>query len=203
MVAYAIKAAFDSGCFDEVMVSTDDPEIADCARSYGATVPFMRSREASSDTATTSVAIGEVLEGYQNLNKCPAIACGLYPTVPLLSPESIRNGRRMLDSDTDLITVISVARYGHPIQRALRLSGARLEAIAPEAMLKRTQDLEASYHDAAQFYWLRVKQFLADPHLIGSRTGAIILRALEVQDIDTEEDWLLAEAKYYSTRRKP
>jgi pseudaminic acid cytidylyltransferase len=202
VISYAIRSALEAGCFDEVMVSTDDHEIAELARSFGAAVPFIRSAASSSDTATTASAIVEVLEEYGRREQHPDVACCIYPTTPLLTGETLAAGRQILEQSPDLTTLMAVTKYPHPVQRALRLHDGRIEAFAPESLLTRSQDLEAAYHDAGQFYWLRVQRFLQHPCLIGPSTGAIVLPAWQVQDIDTEEDWALAEAKYLLSRGK-
>jgi N-acylneuraminate cytidylyltransferase len=202
VISYAIRCAREAGCFDEVMVSTDDREIADVARAHGAAVPFMRSAASSSDTATTASAILEVLEAYGRRDQHPEIACCLYPTTPLLTGTTLAAGRELLENSPELITVMAVTRYSHPIERALRLQDGRVAAVSPESLLTRSQDFESAYHDAGQFYWLRVKAFIQAPDLIGPNTGAIVLPAWQAQDIDTEEDWSIAEAKYQFSRRR-
>ena len=200
VISYAIRSALEAGCFDEVMVSTDDHEIADLALSFGAAVPFIRSTASSSDTATTASAILEVLDEYRRRDQHPDVACCIYPTTPLLTADTLAAGRRVLENSPDLITVMAVTRYPHPIERALRLQDGRVEAFTPESLLVRSQDFESAYHDAGQFYWLRVRAFIQEPCLIGRCTGAIVLPAWQVQDIDTDEDWSLAEAKYLFSR---
>jgi len=196
IIAYSIQAALECGCFDEVMVSTDDDDIARVGCAYGAKVPFLRSTETSNDHATTAAALLEVFERYRNLGREVDLACCIYPTAPFVTADRICCGLQMLESNADLISVIAVAQFAAPIQRALRLSDARVSLFQPEHLLSRSQDLEPAYHDAGQFYWLRVSDFMREPNLIGPRTGAQIVPAWEVQDIDNEEDWILAEAKY-------
>jgi N-acylneuraminate cytidylyltransferase len=196
IIAYSIQAAGEAGCFDEVMVSTDDTEIADVARRFGAVVPFMRSAATSTDHATTAEVIVEVLRAYEERGRAFALACCIYPTAPFVSAEALNRGRTLLEADSELATVLPVTRFSFPVQRGVWVRGGRLVPIQPEHMLTRSQDLEPAYHDAGQFYWVRVEDFLRERALVTPRTAAVLLPESQVQDIDTEEDWSLAEMKF-------
>jgi pseudaminic acid cytidylyltransferase len=202
IMVYSIQAALDSGCFDEVMVSTDDQEIADLAQQSGASVPFMRSALNASDHATTAEVLLEVLNQYQSRRVFVEMACCSYPTAPFITSVSLRKGLDALLEDESIQTVIPMVKYSYPIQRALRLQENRISFFNPEYSLTRSQDLEPAYHDAGQFYWFRVPAFLKTSTLIGSYTTGIVLPEWQVQDIDTEEDWILAELKYQALQKK-
>lgn len=202
IIAYSIEAARQSGCFDEIMVSTDDAEIADVAHTYGAIIPFPRSPETSGDHATTAAVIVEVIQEYQKLGRPVNVACCLYPTAPFVTPETLRQGLRVLESDSRLATMMPVTRYSYPIQRSLRVLEGRISLFQPEHLLTRSQDLETAYHDAGQFYWLRTSAFLREPSLMTPNTGALVLPEWQVQDIDNEDDWILAEAKFEILARR-
>jgi len=193
MPAWAVDHARASGCFEEIMVSTDDPEIAHAARVCGATVPFLRTNETASDHATTAEVLLEVLLAYHDLGRLPELACCLYPTAALLDPDRLREGKDRLVSSPELEGAVSVLPYPHPIQRALAIRGGMLAWVHPEYALARTQDLEPTFHDAGQFYWFRTASFLATRQLLGPRTAPILLNHDEVCDIDTEADWARAE----------
>lgn len=196
IMAWSIDAALGSRLFDEVMVSTDDPEIADIACAYGARVPFMRSTENASDTATTAAVLNEVLTRYASLGQCFDQACSIYPTAPFVTADDLAQGLRTLDSD-DVDVVLPIARFSYPIWRSLkRDTNGRVEMNFPENLNARSQDLSPAYHDAGQWCWFEVAPFLADPVLLGKRTGSVVLPPERVQDIDTEEDWRIAEAKH-------
>lgn len=205
IIAYSIRAALASGCFDEVTVSTDDAEIADVSRRFGASVPFMRSAETSSDSATTSAVLVEVLEEYGRQASPPEFACCIYPAAPLITADSLREGLKMLLANPGLAGVIPVARFSFPIQRALRIADGLVSPFEAQHVSTRSQDLEPAYHDAGQFYWIRVSDFLPMSGLITPRTGALVLPEWQVQDIDTEDDWIMAEMKYrlLQDRRAP
>lgn len=195
IIAYSIEAALKSGCFDEVMVSTDDEEIAQIALKYGAVVPFKRSEKASDDFATTADVILEVLNQYQPCGKYFEYACCIYPTAPLILPENLQSAfNQMTHHKVD--TVFPIVRFSFPIQRALRLDDGSVGFIQPEYALTRSQDLEPAYHDAGQFYWLNVKAFIQNKLLISKKSGAIVLSEWQVQDIDNMDDWIIAEMKY-------
>ena len=195
IIKYSIDAALNSGCFDEVMVSTDDNEIAEIAVKFGAIVPFYRSPETSNDHAMTADVIREVLIEYRKRNTFFNYACCIYPTAPFISSDKIKRGYEyLLDSDAD--SAVPVVRFSYPIQRALKIENGLLEMIWPENLNKRSQDLIPAYHDSGQFYWLKVDSFLKHGLLFNEKTVPIEIPESEVQDIDNEEDWKIAEMKY-------
>ena len=202
IIAYSIAAARESGLFDEIMVSTDDEEIAEVARAYGAEVPFLRSEWASSDTATTPEALTEVLERYGERGSRPELACCIYPAAPFVTSDLLQEAYRLLTAQ-NFDCVFPVLRYGFPVQRSLTLNGdRRMQLRYPEHRATRSQDLEPTYHDAGMFYWFKTGPVLSAGTLWTSNTGCTVLSELAAQDIDTVEDWNLAEFKYqYNFRR--
>jgi pseudaminic acid cytidylyltransferase len=195
IMTYSVAAARESGLFDEVMVSTDDPEIAEVARDCGAGVPFMRSARTSDDFATTADVLLEVLGEYRERGVCPRFACCIYPTAPFVTAERLRQSwERLIESDAD--AALPVARFSFPIWRSFRMEGHRVFYNWPEHAPKRSQDLPAAYQDAGQFYFFRPAVLERTGQLITSNTIGLPVSELEVQDIDSEEDWILAELKY-------
>jgi N-acylneuraminate cytidylyltransferase len=194
IIAYSIEAAINSGLFDEVMVSTDDVEISEIAIKYGAKVPFMRSNENSNDFATTYAVIEEVLLTYEKLGKSFHKACCIYPCAPFISTKKlIEAAHKLLFFDT----VLPIVQYGFPIQRALKKDETdSISFIQPEFEVSRSQDLKASFHDAGQYYWFTIKSLLDNKSMMLRNTGCVVLSEMEVQDIDSEMDWKLAELKY-------
>ena len=195
IIAYSIEAALKSGAFDEVMVSTDDEQIADIARKYGAVVPFFRSEKTSNDYATTSDVIEEVLEEYKKRGREFDVFACIYPTAPFITAEKLKNAVDIL-SASDADCLIPVVRFSYPPQRAMEIHEGRLVFRQPENLSKRSQDLEPHYHDAGQFYVTRTKSFLNTRSLLVGDIIPLELSELEVQDIDNEVDWQLAELKY-------
>ncbi|WP_018617929.1 pseudaminic acid cytidylyltransferase [Spirosoma luteum] len=196
IIAYAIEAALSSGLFSEVMVSTDDAEIAAIARQCGASVPFLRKVETASDVATTADVLLEVLNQYEEQQQVFDYACCLYPTAPFITPELLKHAFVTL-TEKQFDTVYPVQPFSFPIQRAVRLSESQqIQWFQPEHALTRSQDLEPAYHDAGQFYFFRVPSFLESGILIPPNSGGIIISELEAHDIDTEADWQLAEMKF-------
>ena len=195
IIAYSIEAALGSGLFDEVMVSTDDAEIAEVAVRYGAKVPFMRSHEASDDFATTAAVLNEVLLKYKSEGRVFDKACCLYPTAPLVGKAALVAAHEKLTA-ASLDTVFPVVKYSYPIWRSLKVEDGKAVMNWPEHLNSRSQDLPAAYHDAGQFYWFRVDRFLQQQSLFTQNSGAVELDELEVQDIDSLTDWKLAELKY-------
>ena len=194
IIAYSIEAALASGLFDEVMVSTDDDEIADVAREHGAAVPFMRSAATSDDHATTAQVLAEVLRTYADAGRSFEYACCIYPTAPFVTADKLREGLARLEEGAD--AVIPVTRFGFPIWRSFRMDDGHLAYNWPEHAPRRSQDLPPAYHDAGQFYFFRTAAFLEGGQLVGANTVGIEVDEMEVQDIDTEQDWQLAELKY-------
>lgn len=195
IISYSIRLAINSGLFDEVMVSTDDSEIKRVAMEYGAAVPFFRSSKNSDDFATTADVILEVLGNYQKSGRNFDFACCIYPTAPLIQQKRLEEGVNLLIKQKRDV-VFPVMRYSYPIQRALKFSDDKIMMIDKRNIRKRSQDLLDTFHDAGQFYWLRVESFLIKKNLITDNTGAIVISGVEGQDIDDIRDWELAELKY-------
>ena len=195
IIAYSIEAALQSGCFDEVMVSTDDEEIANIAKSYGAKVPFMRSKKTSDDYATTVDVLTEVLEEYGKRGQEFEYMCCIYPTAPFVTADKLRKAMGLIcEKDSD--SLVPVVRYGFPPQRSFVISEGNLAYKWPENMLKRSQDLEPMYHDCGQFYIMQATRFMESKKVYTDKTYALICSELEVQDIDNLTDWQIAEMKY-------
>lgn len=195
IIAYSIEAAIKSDLFDEIMVSTDDGEIAKIAESYGANVPFMRSAETSSDFATTADVIIEVLTQYQKINMNFQYACCIYPTAPFVTPEKLKVGMDLLQKK-DAIEVMPVIPFSYPPQRCYIIENNYLKMKWKENLNKRSQDLEVLYHDCGQFYCYNIEKFLSAGGQVSEDIIPIVLNEMEVQDIDNETDWKLAETKY-------
>ncbi|MGQ9846376.1 MAG: pseudaminic acid cytidylyltransferase [Bacteroidales bacterium] len=195
IIAYSIEAAIQSGLFSEIMVSTDDKQIADIAQTFGATVPFFRSPNTANDFAHIADVIEEVLLTYEKHGKSFDNVCCILATAPLIKPERLIEAYElMLNNNFD--SVFPIVKFSYPIQRALRLKEGNVSMFQPENFAKRSQDLEPAYHDSGQFYWMKVKEFMTQKRFFAKNTGAIILPETEVQDIDSEEDWKIAEIKY-------
>ncbi|MGN0364461.1 MAG: pseudaminic acid cytidylyltransferase [Suilimivivens sp.] len=194
ILCYSIEAALSSGVFDEVMVSTDDEEIAQVAKKAGAKVPFFRSAETADDYASTDDVIMEVIKAYQQIGQHFDSFCCIYPTAPFLSSERLRSAMELL-KEAD--SVMPVVPFSYPPQRGLIVNGAGfVERQFPEYATARSQDLPKIYHDCGQFYACRTDAFLAAGTTDVERLLPLVLTELEVQDIDTMEDWELAELKY-------
>lgn len=194
IIAYSIEAAINSGLFDEVMVSTDDLEIAQIARECGAKVPFLRSAATSNDYATTADVLVEVINEYAVRGEHFDTFCCLYPTAPFLTSERLQEALKMITGDVE--SVFTAVRYSYPVQRSLRIIDGRVSMVAPQYLNSRSQDLEPIYHDAGQFYMAKTQRYMEDKTFWGEHCAAVILSELEVQDLDTETDWKLAELKY-------
>ena len=192
MLAYAIEAAAASNLFDEIMVSTEDKEIAEVALKYGAKVPFMRSEKTANDYATTSDVLKEVVQEYSKQGKNFDYICCIYPCVPFLTADILKKAyKTFIDSNADSLT--PVVRFSYPIQRAFKVNNENcLEWREPENALKRSQDLEPMYHDVGMFYFMKGNFFMHP----AKKTAFIEMDERNIQDIDTVEDWKMAELKY-------
>lgn len=196
LIAWSIAAARDSGCFDRIMVSTDDDEIAAAAEACGAEAPFRRPPELSDDFAPTIPVIAHAIDWARQFAPVEQ-ACCIYATAPLLRSADIILGRTMLD-DGDCDYAFSVTTFPFPIQRALRLDAlGHVAMINPEQRDTRSQDLEEAYHDAGQFYWGRADAWLAHRPIFAERSVGVVLPRKRVQDIDTLEDWERAETLFH------
>lgn len=195
MLAYAIEAAKVSGIFDEVMVSTDSEEIAGVAKKYGAAVPFMRSERTSSDTAITYDVLEEVLSEYKKIGKNFDELCCIYPCVPFLSSETLKNAYKELhEKNGDALN--PVCKYPVPVEWAMRIENGLLIADDAEKQLIRSQDLKPAYYDVGMFYFYKTSTFLSKRTTTFPNTIGYVIDESECQDIDTMDDWKMAEMKY-------
>lgn len=201
IISYSIKAAIDSNLFDEVMVSTDDEEIKTIALKYGASVPFMRSSNTANDFANTYEVLLEVLENYSKQGRHFKYLCCIYPTAPFITVSKLNNAMNLLEKSC-VDTVFPVVPYSFPPQRGLVIENENVFFKWPENALKRSQDLETLYHDSGQFYCININSFMKSKKIIMDNAKPIIVDEMEVQDIDNENDWKLAEIKYQMMKTK-
>lgn len=195
ILEYSIEAALQTELFEEVMVSTDDTEIAQIAQQAGAKVPFFRSEETANDFATTADVIAEVLAAYAQTGKEFQAACCIYPTAPFVTANMLSTAMQLLEQE-QVDCVIPVVKFSFPPQRGVVINQGRIVPKWPENMTKRSQDLESLYHDCGQFYCLNVERFLQQKAIWMEHAVPLIQEERYVQDIDTLEDWALAEMKY-------
>lgn len=195
IIAYSIEAAISSNLFEEVIVSTDDLSIAEIAKEYGATIPFMRSAKNSDDFSTTADVLTEVLHWYENTGIHFDHACCIYPTAPFVNAKKLKEAHDKLLQD-GFSSVFPVVKFGFPILRSLKLTNNKISLNWPEYLNSRSQDLPDSFHDSGQFYFFKVQDFLKTGKIISDNCGAIIIDELEAQDIDNEVDWKIAELKF-------
>ena len=192
IIAYSIEAALKSGLFDEVMVSTDDQEIAAIAKQYGASVPFMRSAETANDHAIIADVLEDVLKGYDKLGTHFDNMCCVLATAPLMRSDDLMAAYKKL-IETDFVTVMPIVQFSFPIMRSLKMDAdGKIEFNWPEYYPVRSQDIPPAYHDAGMFYWHKIEQWRKG---VDKKCG-YVLDDIYVQDIDTETDWRLAEVKY-------
>ena len=195
IIEYSINAAFDADIFDEIMVSTDDEEIAKVAKKACAKVPFFRSESTSGDFAATADVIAEVLCEYEKTGVIFDRACCIYPTAPFVTGEAIREAMLLLE-DSKADCVIPVVRFSFPPQRGVVIENGRITPKWKECMSMRSQDLEPLYHDCGQFYCLNVESFKKQKAIWMENAVPFIQDEMTVQDIDTLKDWEMAEMKY-------
>lgn len=193
MIAWSIEAALASGCFDHVIVSTDDAEIAEVARAHGAEVPFMRPPELSNDHAGTIRVVAHAVNWMAQEVRPVEFACCLYATAPFVQAQDLRQGLEVLQR-SEAQYAFTVTNFAAPIQRSFRITGQqRIEMFNPAQFNSRSQDLEEAYHDAGQFYWGRADAWLSAIPLFSQASTPIVLPRYRVQDIDTPDDWIRAE----------
>jgi pseudaminic acid cytidylyltransferase len=195
VIAYTIQAALDSKLFDEVMVSTDDKEIAEVAKKYDASIPFMRSAANANDHATLADVLLEVMAEYKKNGKEFDTVCCILPTAALITQQRLKEGRKQLDSNSHT-AIVPVLRFSYPIQRALRDDNGVLVLREKEHADTRSQDLEPFFHDSGQFYWIKTPALLQEKTLFTKQMGYIELKETEAQDVDTMLDWEMLKLKY-------
>jgi len=195
IISYPIAAALKSELFEHVIVSTDDTDIAEEAKKYGAEVPFMRSAVNSSDTASTMDVLKEVTKELERNNIDFDNICCLYPTAVFTTEEILRESCKIF-AENDFNSLIPVTPFDYPIQRSLKCEKETVFWVDEQYALKRSQDLDARYHDCGQFYWMKQNVISENLTIVNDHTGFYKIDPLQVQDIDTNEDWELAEFKY-------
>ena len=196
MIAWSIDAAIKSECFDRIIVSTDDEEIASVAKRYGAEVPFMRPAQLADDYTGTTAVIAHAIEWQNSHGEAADKVCCLYATAPFVQATDLQQGFDVLES-SGAEYAFSVTSYAFPIQRAIRITqNHRVEMFQPEYFNTRSQDLEEAWHDAGQFYWGRAATWLGNKQIFSSGAVPVLLPRHRVQDIDTPEDWERAELMF-------
>ena len=196
MIAYSIEAVKDAGIFDRIIVSTDSKEIASIAKEFSAEVPFIRPCELADDHVGTDTVVFHALKRLMEDGEKIDYICCIYATAPFVKAEYIIKGYNIL-RDKNATTCFSVTTYPFPIFRSLKINNQnRLEMFWPEYREIRSQDLPEAYHDAGQFYWADVKNYLKEKQFYSKDAVPVILPRYLVQDIDTPEDWETAEKMY-------
>ena len=194
ILAYSVEAALRSGVVDRLVVSTDDPEIAEVARSFGAETPFVRPAELANDHAHIGAVLRHAVRWAVEAGSPPDFVCCLFATAPFLTPELVREGFERLRADPEKSYAFGAAQFSFPIQRAIRiLPGGGVEPFRPECMPMRSQDLEPAYHDAGQFSWGRAEAVLSGVSIFTPSSVPVVIPSFRVQDIDSPEDWERAE----------
>ena len=201
MIGYSIKAALASQCFDQVIVSTDDTEIAEVAKSFGAIIPFMRPDELANDYESTVPVIKHALEWFDVQGQSPSEVCCLYATAPFVRADIISKAYEQMQF-TQSDYCFTATSFAFPIQRAIKVTAEnRIEMLYPKHLETRSQDLEEFYHDAGQFYWGKAEAFKQQKPLFSKKATPYILPRYLVQDIDTPEDWKRAELMYQTLNK--
>jgi pseudaminic acid cytidylyltransferase len=202
IIAYSIEAAIASEVFDRIIVSTDSDEIAKVAIAHGAEIPFLRPEELSDDHTPTAPVIAHAIHWVRDRGYSPEFVCCIYATAPFVKPEFIKEGYEIIVNH-NVASVFSVTTFSFPIFRSLKITDkGTLAMFWPEHELTRSQDLPEAYHDAGQFYWLKVNPFLKSGKIYTSDAMPVILPRYLVQDIDTQEDWITAERMYKAVREE-
>jgi pseudaminic acid cytidylyltransferase len=196
MLAHSILAATASGLFDRIVVSTDDEDIAAVAELHGAEIPFLRPKALADDYTGTNAVARHAIEWFHAAGQTVAYACCVYATAPFLRAEDLRAGYEKLVVSGKSF-VFAATRYAFPIQRAIRLNeSGEVEAMFPEHIFDRSQDLTPAFHDAGQFYWGTAQAYLDQVTTFSPASLIVELPHYRVQDIDTEDDWESAELMY-------
>ena len=200
IISWSIETALNCKSFGRVIVSTDDDEIAEISRQYGAEVPFKRSKSLSDDHTSTIPVIKNAIKWLEMNNEKVDSICCLYPTAPFIEESYIEEGLKKLIENNASYS-ISVTSFSYPIQRAIKFTkNERLKMFFPENINKRSQDLEKSFHDAGQFYWGKRSAWMKEERILDQNTVPVYIPRYKVQDIDDEEDWIQAERIFNKLR---
>lgn len=197
IIAYSIEAALSSGLFSEVMVSTDDEEIAEVAKKYGANVPFLRDATQSDDFTPLREVFCNVIDQYGQNEREFDFFCSILATAPMVTAEHLRASYSKLSDENR--SVISITEYDFPIQRFLHIENGTLKVGSKDNYSKRSQDLELTYHDAGQFYWANCDEYIDKKSFFELNPFGYELANKLFYDIDTVSDWERVEAIYRFT----
>ncbi|EHH0749891.1 TPA: pseudaminic acid cytidylyltransferase [Vibrio vulnificus] len=193
IIAYSIEAALSSGCFDKVIVSTDDQEIATVAKNYGAEVPFIRPQEVSDDYATTAQVLLHAIDWYEEKGVNVELICCIYATAPFITPKDLVDSHEFIARNGDADYCFAVTEFPFPIQRGIKLDGkGRVAMFQPEHFNTRSQDLEPAYYEAGQFCWGRPQAYRKSLPVYSERGVGYPIPRTRVVDLDTPEDWEFA-----------
>ncbi len=199
MISYPITALKECDLCDRIIVSTDDEEIAQVARDYGAETPFKRPAELADDHSGTGVVMAHAIRWLLEQGEHPELICCTYATTPLMQANYLYQAAQALLDRPDKDFALSITSFPYPFQRGLRITPeGGIAPLFPEHIPSRSQDLEPAYHDAGQFYWGRTSAWLDGTSVFSEAALPIILPRHLVQDIDDEEDWRTAELIYQS-----
>jgi len=202
IIAWSIKLAIASNCFDKIIVSTDDKEIANIAKSYGAEVPFVRPKMLSGDYAATAPVISHAIKWQIKNDKKPDYVCCLYATAPFIELSDIIRGLKIIKSKK-INYVFPATNFAYPVQRSFKIKkNKKLEMFYPKYYKSRSQDLKEAFHDAGQFYWGETNSWLKNKPIIGINSLPLLIPRIRVIDIDTIEDWKIAERLFSIVNKK-
>jgi pseudaminic acid cytidylyltransferase len=202
IIAWSIEVAIASKCFDKIIVSTDDKKIADLAKSYGVDVPFMRPKTLSDDYTETVPVISHAIKWQIEHHQKPLYVCCIYATAPFIELSDIKNGLKILKS-SGLDYIFSATNFAHPIQRSFKIKkDKRLEMFYSEYLNYRSQDLDEAFHDVGQFYWGSADTWLEKKPIISENSFPILIPRTRAIDIDTIEDWKIAEKMFEVIKNK-
>jgi len=199
IIAWSIELAIASKIFDKIIVSTDDKKIANIAKRYGAEVPFLRPKKLSNDHTETVPVIAHAIEWISKNFIKPTYVCCVYATAPFLEKDDLKKGLKILIKSDSQYT-FSATNYSYPIQRSFKINKKRIEMFYPKHYNSRSQDLEEAFHDAGQFYWGLTDAWLNDQPIIGQDSKPIFIPRNRVVDIDTLEDWSIAEKMFKASQ---
>ena len=201
IIAYSIEEALKSQLFDRVIVSTDDGEIAELCKGFGAEIPFLRPSAIADDYSDTGSVVRHAITWLRKNEYIPSNVCCIYPTAPFVRSEDLRSGLDVLSSG-QVDYVFSAASFSFPIQRAIRINSKDyIEMFDESSFSARSQDLEEAWHDAGQFYWADADIWLQNKEVFNSRSKIVRIPRCRVQDIDSEEDWVTAEALFAALKK--
>jgi pseudaminic acid cytidylyltransferase len=204
MISYPLEAARQSGLFDAIHVSTEDAAIRDTAAKLGFPPDFPRPAHLADDHVGIVPVLAHVVKAYEERGRRFSGICLIYACAPLLQAADIAAGVKLFNDHGGKKFVLAVASYPAPVEWAFRIAkDGSLVADDAASHAIRSQDIPHAYYDSGMLAVFPIGDFQPGADLTKRPTVPLILPRSHVVDVDTPEDWELAETLYLGKQRRP